>query len=72
MVQQYLAAVLNDHMFGSGTEAMLAAGIPKDDPGIQKMYVEAIKWAMGLVNADVTPRPAPAQSAALRADAASK
>jgi uncharacterized protein len=43
-----------------------------DDPGIQKMYVEAIKWAMGLVNADVTPRPAPAQSAALRADAASK
>lgn len=33
-----------------------------DDPRIQKMYAEAIKWAMGLVNADVTPRPAaPAQ-----------
>jgi len=43
-----------------------------DDPRIQKMYVEAIKWAMGLVNADVTPRPAPAQSAALPADVASK
>ena len=30
-----------------------------DDPRMQKMYVEAIKWAMGLVNADVTPRPLP-------------
>jgi type 1 glutamine amidotransferase len=28
-----------------------------DDPRMQKMYVEAIKWAMGLVNADVTSRP---------------
>jgi type 1 glutamine amidotransferase len=27
-----------------------------DDPRMQKMYVEAIKWAMGLTNADVTPR----------------
>ena len=27
--------------------------------GLQKMYVEAIKWALGLVDADVTPRPAP-------------
>jgi type 1 glutamine amidotransferase len=33
-----------------------------DDPRIQKMFVEAIKWSMGLVNADVTPRPLPAQS----------
>ncbi len=33
-----------------------------DDPRLQKMFVEAIKWAMGLVNADVTPRPLPAQS----------
>jgi type 1 glutamine amidotransferase len=33
-----------------------------DDPRFQKMYLEAIKWAMGLVNADVTPRPLPAQS----------
>jgi len=43
-----------------------------DDPRIQKMYVEAIKWAMGLVNADVTPRPAPAQTAILRPRSASK
>ena len=27
-----------------------------DDPRLQKMYVEAIKWAMGLVVADATPR----------------
>lgn len=43
-----------------------------DDPRIQKMYVEAIKWAMGLVQADVTPRPAPARSATLRSETASK
>jgi len=30
-----------------------------DRPEIQKMYIEAIKWAMGLVDADVTPRPIP-------------
>lgn len=30
-----------------------------DDPKFQEMYVEAIKWALGLVNADITPRPAP-------------
>jgi len=28
-----------------------------DDPNLQKMYMEAIKWALGLVNADATPRP---------------
>ncbi len=31
-----------------------------DKPEIQKMYTEAIKWALGLVPADVTPRPRPA------------
>jgi len=31
-----------------------------DKPEMQKMFVEAIKWSMGLVDADVTPRPAPA------------
>ena len=30
-----------------------------DDPAMQTMWVEAIKWAMGVTNADVTPRPAP-------------
>ncbi|MGB2668969.1 MAG: ThuA domain-containing protein [Candidatus Acidiferrum sp.] len=33
-----------------------------DDPRMQKMYMEAIKWAMGLVDADVTPRPLSDQS----------
>lgn len=28
-------------------------------PDVQKMYLEAIKWAMGLVPGDATPRPAP-------------
>ena len=32
-----------------------------DNPEFQKMYVEAIRWALGLVDADVTPRPAPVQ-----------
>jgi type 1 glutamine amidotransferase len=34
-----------------------------EDLRVQKMYVEAIKWAMGVVDADVTPRPVPKQSA---------
>jgi type 1 glutamine amidotransferase len=34
-----------------------------DDPRLQKMYVGAIKWAMGLVDADVAPRALPGQSA---------
>ena len=28
-----------------------------DDPRFQQMYAEAIRWAMGLVDADVAPRP---------------
>ena len=30
-----------------------------DHPDIQKLYLEAIKWAMGMTNPDVTPRPVP-------------
>lgn len=33
-----------------------------DDLRLQQMYVGAIKWAMGLINADVAPRPPPGQS----------
>lgn len=32
-----------------------------DRPDVQKMYTEAIKWALGLTTADVTPRPLPAK-----------
>jgi type 1 glutamine amidotransferase len=28
-----------------------------DKPALQTMYIEAIRWALGLVDADVTPRP---------------
>jgi len=30
-----------------------------DRPDVQKMYLEAVKWAMGLTQADATPRPRP-------------
>jgi type 1 glutamine amidotransferase len=30
-----------------------------DRPEVKKMYTEAIKWALGLVEADIAPRPAP-------------
>jgi hypothetical protein len=30
-----------------------------DDPRVQKMYVGAIQWALGLIEADITPRPLP-------------
>ncbi len=33
-----------------------------DDPDIQKMYLEAIKWAMGLTPGDAAPRPVPRQA----------
>ena len=34
-----------------------------DRPEFRTMYTEAIKWALGLVNADATPRPAPVERA---------
>ena len=30
-----------------------------DDARIQQMYIGAIKWALGLIDADITPRPFP-------------
>ena len=49
-------------MYGKGRVYYSTLGHPKenwDNPNLQKMYTEAIEWAMGLVNADVTPRPFP-------------
>jgi type 1 glutamine amidotransferase len=49
-------------MYGKGRVYYSTLGHPTenwDRPELQTMYVEAIKWAMGLVTADVTPRPAP-------------
>jgi type 1 glutamine amidotransferase len=52
-------------IYGKGRVYYPTLGHPKDnwdDPRLQEMYTEAIKWAMGLVNmglvnADVTSRP---------------
>jgi type 1 glutamine amidotransferase len=30
-----------------------------DRPDMQKMYIEAVKWVMGLTDGDATPRPRP-------------
>ena len=30
-----------------------------DNPTVQRMYLEAIKWALKLTNGDATPRPRP-------------
>jgi type 1 glutamine amidotransferase len=35
-----------------------------DDPDVYHMYFEAIRWALGLTDADITPRPYPAAPAA--------
>lgn len=45
-------------MYGKGRVYYSTLGHPEDnwdDPRLQQMYVEAIKWATGLVDADVTP-----------------
>lgn len=49
-------------MYGKGRVYYSTLGHPVetwDNPDIQKMYTEAIKWAMGLVEADATSRPLP-------------
>ena len=49
-------------MYGKGRVFYSTLGHPDqnwDRPEMQTMYAEAIKWAMGLVDADVMPRPAP-------------
>jgi type 1 glutamine amidotransferase len=49
-------------MYGKGRVYYSTLGHPEenwDDPRIQKMYAEAIKWAMGLVNADVSSHRSP-------------
>jgi type 1 glutamine amidotransferase len=50
--------------YGKGRVYYSTLGHPEqnwDRPEMQTMYVGAIQWAMGLVDADVTPRPAPLQ-----------
>ena len=55
--------------YGKGRVYYSTLGHPKenwDDPRLQTMYTEAIKWAMGLESADITPQPAPAGDAACK------
>jgi len=47
------------HTYGKGRTFWSVFGhAPEtwDDPAVQKMYLEAIKWAMGLTEGDATPR----------------
>ena len=49
-------------MYGKGRVYYSTLGHPGqnwDLPEMQTMYVAAIKWTMGLVDADVSSRPAP-------------
>jgi hypothetical protein len=51
-------------MYGKGRVYYSSLGHLKeswDNPQIQQMFTEAIKWATGLLDADVTPRPYPAK-----------
>jgi type 1 glutamine amidotransferase len=54
-------------MYGKGRvfySAMGHASATWDNPDVYHMYFEAIKWALGLTDADVTPRPFPGAAAA--------
>jgi type 1 glutamine amidotransferase len=51
-------------MYGKGRVYYSCLGHPKenwDDPNLQQMYAEAIKWALRLVDADVASRPLPSK-----------
>jgi uncharacterized protein len=53
-------------MYGKGKVYYSALGHDPstwDDRAVQEMYLEAIKWALGLTSADITPRALPAESA---------
>lgn len=56
-------------MYGKGRVFYSTLGHPEDnwdDPRLQQMYLEAIKWAMGLVDADVTPSKPPVAAGSSR------
>jgi type 1 glutamine amidotransferase len=49
-------------MYGKGRVYYSTLGHPQenwDNPALQKMFTEAIRWATGQITADVTPRPLP-------------
>jgi type 1 glutamine amidotransferase len=53
------------HMFGKGRVYYNNLGHTEEEwdlPVVQRMYFGAIKWALGIVDADVIPRPLPASA----------
>jgi type 1 glutamine amidotransferase len=57
-------AVIWARNYGKGRVLYNGLGHPEavwDRPDIQKMWVEMVKWAMGLVAGDATPRPQPSR-----------
>ena len=54
-------------MYGNGRVFYSAIGHDAktwDNPDVYRMYYEAIRWALKLTDADVSPRPLPAATAA--------
>ena len=50
-------------MYGKGRVFYSTLGHVEDNwdkPELQTMIIEAVKWATGMIDADVTPRPMPA------------
>ena len=65
-------AVVWAKQYGKGRVFNVGWGHPDstwDNPQFQTMMLEGIKWAMGVTNADVTPRPFPGKSAVAPAKA---
>lgn len=65
----YDFAVTWAKMYGKGRVYYSTLGHPEenwDDPRLQQMYVEAIKWAMGIVGPDLSSPEALARSPKLK------
>jgi len=56
---EMIVGYFDDHPWGTFDAPIIEEN--GDDPGLQGMYTEAIKWAMGLANADVASRSLPAK-----------
>lgn len=57
-------AVIWAHNYGKGRVLYNGLGHPEevwDRPDIQKMWIDQVKWAMGVIPGDATPRPRPAK-----------
>ena len=58
-------AVIWAHAYGKGRVLYNGLGhTPEswDQPGVRKMWLEMVRWSMGVIPGDTTPRPAPVKS----------